>query len=176
MLDALFAKREMVKYVIIRRIILVFKYNPVFFRNFSTFGGVMQYTLKGNILGILAILLWSTLASLTVIAGKIPPFELVSMTFFVAFLIGLILWKKEGKGILVHFKYPPKIWIVGVGGLFGYHFFYFLALQNAPAIEANLINYLWPLFIVLFSAFLPGVKLKWFHIVGVIFGFVGVIF
>jgi len=109
-------------------------------------------------------------------ASSIPPFQLTSMAFFVAFIIGFFLWKKEGKGILVHLKWPLKIWIVGVSGLFGYHYFYFLAIRNAPAIEANLINYLWPLFIVLFSSFLPNEKLKWFHIVGVLFGLIGVTF
>ena len=131
---------------------------------------------RGNLFGIFAILLWSTLASLGVLANAIPPFQLTSMAFFVAFMIGFFLWKKEGRGILVHFKWPLKVWLVGVCGLFGYHYFYFLAIQNAPAIEANLINYLWPLFIVLFSAFLPNEKLRWFHIVGVSFGLIGVVF
>ena len=131
---------------------------------------------RGNLLGIFAILLWSTLASLGVLASSIPPFQLTSMAFFVAFIIGLVLWKKEGKGIIVHLKWPFKVWVVGVCGLFGYHYFYFLAIQNAPAIEANLINYLWPLFIVLFSSFLPNEKLRWFHIVGVLFGLIGVVF
>ena len=103
--------------------------------------------IKGNILGTFAILLWSMLASLGVLAKRIPPFELISISFFIAFLIGLLLWKKEGRGILTHFELPPKVWLVGVIGLFGYHYFYFLAIRNAPAIEANLINYLWPLFI-----------------------------
>ena len=98
------------------------------------------------------------------------------MAFFIGFIIGFVLWKKEGRGIMVHLKWPLKVWLVGVCGLFGYHYFYFLAIQNAPAIEANLINYLWPLFIVLFSAFLPNEKLRWFHIVGVLFGLIGVVF
>ncbi len=135
----------------------------------------MQLSLKGNILGICAILVWSTLATFSVLAGDIPPFQLTSMSFFTAFLIGALLWKKEGKGILVHLKWPLKVWVVGVCGLFGYHFFYFIAIKNAPAIEANLINYLWPLFIVLFSSFLPNEKLRWFHVVGVLFGLCGVV-
>ncbi len=135
----------------------------------------MQQSVKGNIFGILAILLWSTLASATVLAGKIPPFQLVGMSFFIAFFIGLFLWKKEKKGIMIQLKLPLKNWLIGIVGLFGYHFFYFLALRNAPALEANLINYLWPLLIVLFSAFLPGIKLRWFHVVGVLFGLFGVV-
>ncbi len=131
---------------------------------------------RGTLLGIVAILLWSTLASLSVLASNIPPFELTSMAFFVAFIIGLIIWKKEKNGIWIHFKHPFKIWLLGVSGLFGYHYFYFLAVRNAPAIEANLINYLWPLFIVLFSSFLPKEKLRWFHVIGVILGLSGVVF
>lgn len=141
--------------------------------NSSRFGDYMQ---RGTLLGIVAILLWSTLASLSVLASNIPPFELTSMAFFVAFIIGLIIWKKEKNGIWIHFKHPFKIWLLGVSGLFGYHYFYFLAVRNAPAIEANLINYLWPLFIVLFSSFLPKEKLRWFHVIGVILGLSGVVF
>ena len=45
--------------------------------------------------------------------------------------------------------------LLGVCGLFGYHFFFFLALRHAPVLEATLVNYLWPLLIVLFSSLLP---------------------
>jgi len=62
---------------------------------------------------------------------------------------------------------------LGITGLFGYHLFYFIALQNAPAVEASLIAYLWPLLIVFFSALLPGEKLRWFHCGGAIAGFLG---
>lgn len=136
----------------------------------------MQKEVKGNLLGVCAILLWSTLATFGVLAGDIPPFQLTSMSFFVAFLIGAVLWRKGDKSVLEYLKQPLKVWIVGVCGLFGYHFFYFLAIQNAPAVEANLINYLWPLLIVLFSAFLPGERLRWFHIVGTLLGFLGAYF
>lgn len=128
---------------------------------------------KGNILGILTVLLWSTLALFTVLTGKIEAFQLTAMSFFVASIIGVVVLKKEGHSFSLLLKLPLKLWALGIYGLFGYHFFYFLALKNAPAIEANLINYLWPLLIVLFSAFLPNEKLRWFHIVGASFGLIG---
>jgi len=133
----------------------------------------MNCVQKGNMAGIVAILLWATLALFTVFTNRIPPFELAFITFSIAFIIGLLLWIKEGRGILVHLKLPWKVWCVGIYGLFGYHFFYFLALKSAPALEANLINYLWPLLIVLLSAWLPHEKLRWFHIVGALLGFGG---
>ena len=128
---------------------------------------------KGNIYGILAILLWGSLALFSILTTNIPAFQLTAIAFFVASFIGIILLKKQNIKFSQLFKIPLKVWLIGVTGLFGYHFFYFLAIKNAPAVEANLLNYLWPLLIVLFSAFLPNEKLRWFHILGALFGLVG---
>lgn len=124
-------------------------------------------------IGAIAILLWSTLAILTTGASQVPPFQLTAMTFAVAFLLALAKWLLAGERIGQHLRQRPEVWLVGVGGLFGYHFFYFVALRNAPPVEANLINYLWPLLIVLFSALLPGERLRWFHAAGVLAGLAG---
>src|SRR6266536_1511873 len=66
-------------------------------------------------------------------------------------------------------------WVVGVGGLFGYHALYFLALRFAPPAEAGLLNYLWPLLIVLFSSLLPGERLASHHIIGAVLGLAGTV-
>lgn len=126
-------------------------------------------------IGAIAILLWSTLAILTTGASQVPPFQLTAMTFAVAFLLALAKWLLAGERIGQHLRQRPEVWLVGVGGLFGYHFFYFVALRNAPPVEANLINYLWPLLIVLFSALLPGERLRWFHAAGVLAGLAGTV-
>ena len=65
--------------------------------------------------------------------------------------------------------------MVGVGGLFGYHALYFLALRFAPPAEAGLLNYLWPLLIVLFSSLLPGERLLPHHIFGALLGLAGTV-
>jgi drug/metabolite transporter (DMT)-like permease len=67
------------------------------------------------------------------------------------------------------------VWAIGVGGLFGYHALYFAALRLAPPAEAGLFNYLWPLLIVLFSALLPGERLRERHLVGAVLGFAGIV-
>ncbi len=72
-------------------------------------------------------------------------------------------------------RQPALVWIVGVGGLFGYHALYFLALRFAPPAEAGLLNYLWPLLIVLFSSLLPGERLAPHHIVGALLGLCGTV-
>ncbi len=121
---------------------------------------------QATFVGATAILMWATLATLTTWAGSLPPFQLTAMAFTLAFGIGLVLWWRRGEPIRHHLRLPGRVWLVGIYGLFGYHFFYFMALRRAPAVEASLIAYLWPLLIVLFSAFLPGEKLRWFHVAG----------
>ncbi len=128
---------------------------------------------KPTLFGFTAILMWATLALLTKLSGSVPPFQLTAMCFTIAFFIGWALWMKKGGRFLNHLKLPKQAWILGIFGLFGYHFFYFIALRNAPAVEASLIAYLWPLLIVLFSALLPGERLRWFHLAGAIAGFIG---
>ena len=127
--------------------------------------------------GFIAILLWSSLAALTALSGDVPPFQLVAISFAIASLIGLIFAHQSKEGLSVLIRIPLTAWALGTSGLFGYHFFYFLALRSAPAVEANLINYLWPLLIVLFSALLPRVSgdggLRWWHLCGAALGLLG---
>jgi drug/metabolite transporter (DMT)-like permease len=126
-----------------------------------------------TLIGFIAILLWATLAALTAASGKVPPFQLAAFSFVVAFAIGLAAAKGAGRSLAPALKQRWTVWALGVGGLFGYHFFYFMALRNAPPVEASLIAYLWPLLIVVFSALLPGERLGWHHLVGALAGMLG---
>lgn len=126
-------------------------------------------------IGGTTILMWSTLAILTALSGQVPPFQLVAMAFALAALLAVIKWLLFGEPVLAQWRWPPAAWAVGVSGLFGYHFLYFVALRRAPPVEANLLNYLWPLLIVLFSALLPGHRLRWWHVVGALVGLAGTV-
>src|SRR5712675_245707 len=127
-----------------------------------------------TLIGLTAILMWSLLAVLTVATGKIPAFQLAAMTFAIGALVGSLTWigRPDAIGSL---RQQPLAWIVGVGGLFGYHALYFLALRFAPPAEAGLLNYLWPLLIVLFSSLLPGERLARHHIIGALLGLAGTV-
>ena len=124
--------------------------------------------------GLISICLWSSLALLSVSAGPIPPFQMVAMTFTVGAAIGIVRALANGVGWTGLIGWPARVWLLGIGGLFGYHALYFAALQLAPPAEANLINYLWPLLIVLLSAPLAGERLGWTHLAGAALGFAGV--
>jgi len=112
-----------------------------------------------------AIALWSTLALLGLKLARVPPFLLVGIALVLGALCG-------ARGISLRVR--PSILILGVYGLFAYHFCLFLALRLAPPVEANLVNYLWPLLIVVLSPLLvPGTRLRPRHVAGALLGFGG---
>ncbi len=118
-----------------------------------------------------AIALWSTLGLLSRAAAAIPPLQLTAMAFAVSAVLGLGLLALRGElGVL---RQRPVVWLDGIFGLFSFHALYFAALAWAPPAEANLINYMWPLLIVLFSAALPGMALTRWHVARVACGVAG---
>jgi drug/metabolite transporter (DMT)-like permease len=131
-------------------------------------------TRTATLIGLTAILMWSLLAVLTVATGKIPAFQLAAMTFAIGALVGSLTWIGR-PGAVAALRQEPLAWMVGVGGLFGYHALYFLALRFAPPAEAGLLNYLWPLLIVLFSSLLPGERLAPHHVIGALLGLAGTV-
>lgn len=131
-------------------------------------------TRTATLTGLSAILLWSLLALFAAASGTVPPFQLAAMTFVTGGLVGVATWTVRPGGATA-LRQPPVVWALGIGGLFGYHALYFAALRLAPPAEAGLINYLWPLLIVLFSSFLPGERLRPAHLAGALLGFAGVV-
>jgi drug/metabolite transporter (DMT)-like permease len=136
---------------------------------------LLTTSLRATLVGCVALLLWSVLAILATLANPIPPFQTVAMAFAVAAALAPAKWLIRRESPIAHLRQPLGAWALGVAGLFGYHFFYFVALRLAPPVEANLLNYLWPLLIVLFSALLPGARLRAPHIVGALAGLAGAV-
>jgi drug/metabolite transporter (DMT)-like permease len=118
-----------------------------------------------------ALILWAFLALLSRLAAGIPPLQLTAMGFSIGGGVGLAVVLARGKAVAL--RQGPLAWAHGVGGLFGYHALYFLAFALAPALEVNLINYLWPLLIVLLAAPIRGLPLGPVRVAGVALGFAG---
>ena len=115
---------------------------------------------------LLAIALWSSLAALSVRLREMPPFLLVGLSLLLGSVFG---WRHLSVAAL-----RPRALLLGVFGLFAYHLCLFMALRLAPPVEANLINYLWPLLmVVLAPLLLPGTALTARHLLGALLGFSG---
>jgi drug/metabolite transporter (DMT)-like permease len=126
-----------------------------------------------TLIGFSAILMWGFLAFFSKLADGVPPLQLVASSFFIGGLVGIVSWPFRPHAYRVLFSERWQVWALNVGGLFGCHLLYFIAVRHAPLVEVSLIAYLWPLLIVVFAAFLPGQNLKLHHVVGVILGVLG---
>ncbi len=124
--------------------------------------------MNANLLALAAIALWGTLAWLGVRLTAMPPFLLVGSALTLAGLLASPLWRQ--------WRIGPRVLALGVFGLFGFHFFLFVALRLAPPLQANLVNYLWPLLMVLLAPlFLRNARLTRWHVLGGALGFAGAI-
>ena len=117
-----------------------------------------------------AIVLWATLAPMGAILGNLPPFFVTGT----GLLVGSVLALFVSRGQIAKLAVPLNTLLVGVFGLFGFHAALFSALQLAPPVQANLVNYLWPLLIVVLAPlFFPGTSLRTRHIIAALVGFIG---
>ena len=123
-----------------------------------------------NLYALGAIALWALLAALGVALKHVPPFLLTGA----ALVIGSVpTWPLVARRPSL-WRVPLPALALGVTGLFGFHFLLFLALRTAPPLQANLVNYLWPLFIVVLSPLLlPGMVLRPLHVLAALLGFAG---
>ena len=128
----------------------------------------MNRSTQSLLLGLTAVLCWASLATLGNLLRHLPPFYILA----VAFIIGsLPAWKNP--------RAMSPSWSVSCWGIFGYfsyHFFLFYSFRFAPAIEANLINYLWPMILVLLTpVFFREARLKLHHFLGAGLGVLGTV-
>ncbi|MBW8898530.1 MAG: DMT family transporter [Massilia sp.] len=95
-----------------------------------------------------AILLWALFATLVRHAGTAPPLLLTGVALCCGSLASVHRWRE--------WRVPAPIFGFGVASLFLYHACLVAAFQLAPIAEANLLNYLWPMLIVVLAACGPA--------------------
>jgi drug/metabolite transporter (DMT)-like permease len=123
-----------------------------------------------TLLALGAIAFWATLASLGTTLSHVPPFLLTGLALAIGSVLSLPQLLRDRRAWAV----PPRTLALGLYGLFGFHFLLFIALRHAPPVEANLVNYLWPLFmVVLAPLLLKGMTLRPLHVVAALLGFAG---
>lgn len=129
---------------------------------------------RATLVGFSAILMWGFMPPLAAFLGPVPAFQINATAFTIAFAAYLLKWLFGSEPLGWHFRLPPRAWALGVFGIFGFHFFYFLAYKNAPPISCLIIINLWPLLTVLFSGLILGYALHWWHMAAGVLGLAGV--
>jgi drug/metabolite transporter (DMT)-like permease len=126
--------------------------------------------MPANLYALGAIALWISLAALGLLLKHVPPFLLTGVALLLGSLLALPFVLRDRR----QWRVPASTLALGVYGLFGFHFLLFMALRHAPPVEANLVNYLWPLFmVVLAPLLLAGITLRAVHVVAALLGFAG---
>lgn len=128
-----------------------------------------------TVIGAVGVVLWATETSLVTYTTAIPPLETVAIAFVFAALLSPVVWLVTGESPFAALRQPPSVWALTVGSLVAYHACIYYATQKAPPAAAALLQGTTPLMIVIGSAFLPGERLRWWHVVGVILGLAGVL-
>jgi drug/metabolite transporter (DMT)-like permease len=118
------------------------------------------------VFALTTILIWSTLTLFSAGVSHLPAFLSAGIALALGGLVGLVRVRQ--------WRIPPLTFALGVGGIFGYHALFFLALRHAPAVEVNILQYLWPLLIVALSPlYLRDSRLHGNHLVGACLGLCG---
>jgi len=128
--------------------------------------------MQANLYALGAIALWATLAALGVALKHLPPLLLTGISLMVGGLLALPFVIRDKR----QWQVTPRALALGVFTLFGFHFLLFMGLRLAPSVEVNLVNYLWPLFIVVMAPlYVQGLHLKGVHVLAALLGFAGAV-
>ncbi|MGN0520836.1 MAG: DMT family transporter, partial [Candidatus Fimenecus sp.] len=134
---------------------------------------------KNYIYAIVTVLIWSTMAAMVKkMLYDIPNLEALSISSIFAFLFLLIVNLKNGV-VQEMKKYSVKDYGImgGLGfiGLFLYSALYYYGLAKLTSQEACILNYLWPIMLVIFSCIILKEKLTFTKGIAMLCSFVGII-
>ena len=134
---------------------------------------------KNYIYALLTVSIWSTMAAVAkMILFDIPNLETLSISSIFAFVFLLIINIKNG--LIRELKqYSVKDYVIMAGlgflGLFMYSALYYYGLTQLSSQEACIINYLWPIMLVIFSCIILKEKFTAIKGIAMLCSFVGIV-
>ena len=134
---------------------------------------------KNYVYALTTVLIWSTTAAVVKkLLFDIPNLEALSVSSYLGFLFLLIANIKNGM-IRELKKYSAKDFgiISGLGfiGLFVYSALYYYGLAQLSSQEACILNYLWPIMLVLFSCIILKERLTAMKGAAMLCSFIGIV-
>ena len=124
-------------------------------------------------LGLLAVSIWSVFGVFFLFVRDLPTFEILALVFFIGYIAFTIMQLVRGEDIASYWKQPLSYYIFWLAGAGLYTVLIYISFQTAPVFEANILNYLWPILLVLFSALIYKEELPIHRILGMLCGFGG---
>lgn len=132
--------------------------------------------MSSNFYAAVTIILWGAMPALTKdLLNALPPFETLALSSLFAFLfLFAVNWRARSlKKLSAEEIFTAAR--LGFLGLFLYSAFFYYGLARMTSQEACILNYLWPLMIVLFSCPILGEELTRRKLLAVGMSFVGIV-
>lgn len=135
----------------------------------------MQLQQKSYIFALLSVVFWSTMSTAFKLTLNYIAFDLLlfwSVCFAIIALGLIILWQGKGSQVTnISKKDLTRSAVMGLINPFGYYLILFKAYELLQAQEAGVLNYTWPVVLVVLSVPLLGQKigLKGFISIGISF-------
>ncbi len=129
---------------------------------------------SATLIGYCGLFFWTIGAVLVAHIENIPTFQALSIALGVSFSATAVYLTLTKRWFLL--KQPLPLWLVGITGVFGNDVLYIAAFKHAPAVQADLICYLWPILVIIFSGLLPKETFSLKHIIAGLLGFLGIFF
>ncbi|MCR5652535.1 MAG: DMT family transporter [Ruminococcus sp.] len=133
---------------------------------------------KSYIFASVTVLIWATLAPVAkLLLTDIPSFETLAISSAFAFVFLLIVNIISGSiKLMKTYRFTDYLIMAGLGfvGLFMYSALYYFGINQLSSQEACILNYLWPIMIVLFASIVLKEKLTVRKIIAMLLSFTGI--
>ncbi|MBE6765056.1 MAG: DMT family transporter [Ruminococcaceae bacterium] len=128
---------------------------------------------------VATVFIWSTMAAVSkMLLNDIPNLQTLSISGVFAFLFLFAINAKSGKlGKMKEYRLKDYAVMAGLGfiGLFVYTALYYYGLTQLTSQEACILNYLWPVMLVIFSCIILKERLTVLKCVAMLCSFLGIV-
>lgn len=136
--------------------------------------------ISSTLLALITVAIWSTTATtVKLLMASIPNLEALCVSSFFAFLflLALNLVSPRRRALMRQYRPVDYAKMAGLGflGLFLYSALYYYGIGRLSAQVACIVNYLWPIMLVLFSCLLLHERLTLPKIAGLALSFAGIV-
>jgi drug/metabolite transporter (DMT)-like permease len=128
---------------------------------------------RATYIGLGALAMWTVEPLLISEVNGLPIFEVLTIIFFSSFMLTAVRLTQTRRWAKV-LKQPALIWIVGFLGICMSDFAYIYGAQHAPIAHVDLVDYMWPCLVVLFTSMLPKERFTAQHMIGALLGLLGI--
>ena len=110
-------------------------------------------TLKFTLIGQLGLVIWALQALFVVLLKELPTFQTLTLLLSFGALANFVYGRKSRTKQKIEMKDKSNQYMkyASIACLFIHNVAYIFAFKNADAVQVDLINYLWPILVILFA-------------------------